>query len=260
MEPVIRLENVYKSFGDKHVLQGVSLEIYKGETFVILGPSGCGKSVTLKIITGLLEPDAGEVFVDGRDILRIKEPELNEIRRQMGMLFQNAALFDSLTVAENVGFGLNQMGTMDPEEIARRVSRNLELVGLSGIEEIMPSELSGGMRKRVGLARAIALHPRLIIYDEPTTGLDPIVATEIDQLVVKLQRELNATSVVITHDLNSAFRVADRMGLHFDGKIWEISDPDTFRNSKNPFVQRFLKGEPEIKDNHRIYEFKGRFV
>jgi len=260
MEPIIELENVYKSFGDKHVLQGISLKIYEGETFVILGPSGCGKSVTLKIITGLLEPDAGEVSVAGKDVLRIKEKELNEIRRNMGMLFQNAALFDSLTVGENVSFGLDQLGTYSRDEVEEIVSRNLERVGLGGIEKKMPSELSGGMRKRVGLARAIALHPKIIIYDEPTTGLDPIVATEIDQLVVKLQKELKATSVVITHDLNSAFRVADRMGLHFDGKIWEISDPQTFRNSKNPFVQRFLKGEPEYKPSNQVYEFKGQFI
>lgn len=259
MNTIIKLENVYKSFGDKHVLQGISLEIYEGETFVILGPSGCGKSVTLKIITGLLKPDAGDVTVAGKNLTLIREPELNKIRRNMGMLFQNAALFDSLTVGENISFGLDQSGTYSREDVAEIISKNLDLVGLGGIENKMPSELSGGMRKRVGLARAIALHPKIIIYDEPTTGLDPIVATEIDQLVVKLQAELKATSVVITHDLNSAFRVADRMALHYDGRLLEVADPWTFRNTTNPIVQRFLRGESENKSKSDQYAFKGQF-
>ena len=171
MNTIIKLENVYKSFGDKHVLQGISLEIYEGETFVILGPSGCGKSVTLKIITGLLKPDAGDVTVAGKNLTLIREPELNKIRRNMGMLFQNAALFDSLTVGENISFGLDQSGTYSREDVAEIISKNLDLVGLGGIENKMPSELSGGMRKRVGLARAIALHPKIII-DRKSTRLN----------------------------------------------------------------------------------------
>ncbi len=245
MKPIIELIDIYKSFGDKHVLQGISFKIFKGETFVVLGPSGCGKSVTLKIMTGLLIPDAGQILVQHENITECSEARLNEIRRNMGMLFQNAALFDSLTVGENVAFTLRQDMQFSEADIQERVRSNLSRVGLPDTENKMPSELSGGMRKRVGLARAIALRPKMIFYDEPTTGLDPIVATEIDQLVVKLQKELQVTSVVITHDLKSAFRVADRVALHYDGKLWEISTPEEFQESPNPMVQQFIKGEAE---------------
>lgn len=248
METIIELKNVYKSFGDKHVLQGLNLEIYAGETFVVLGPSGCGKSVTLKIITGLLAPDAGQVFVNGRLLNQMNQKEINEIRKDYGMLFQNAALFDSLTVGENVGFGLKQHTHKSQEEIEEISEKMLEMVGLPNISDKMPSELSGGMRKRVGLARAIALSPKIIFYDEPTTGLDPIMSTEIDHLVLKLQKELKVTSVVITHDMRSAFRIANRVGMHFEGKLWEVGNKEDFLNSKNPFVQRFIKGVPESMD------------
>jgi phospholipid/cholesterol/gamma-HCH transport system ATP-binding protein len=243
MEPIIELIDIYKSFGDKHVLQGINFKIFEGETFVVLGPSGCGKSVTLKIMTGLLTPDAGQCMVQHENITECSEAKLNEIRKNMGMLFQNAALFDSLTVGENVAFSLRQDATFSEAEVQDRIRSNLARVGLPGTEDKMPSELSGGMRKRVGLARAIVRHPRIIFYDEPTTGLDPIVATEIDQLVVKLQKDLQVTSVVITHDLKSAFRVADRVALHYDGKLWEIATPEEFQESVNPMVQQFIKGE-----------------
>ena len=248
-KPIITLSNVYKSFGDKHVLQGLDLTIFEGETFVILGPSGCGKSVSLKIITGLLKPDAGNIFVKDQCINSMNERELNSVRMDFGMLFQNAALFDSLTVGENVSFGLKEHANYSKEEIQEIVNEKLNMVGLPGISSKMPSELSGGMRKRVGLARAIALKPKIIFYDEPTTGLDPIMSTEIDMLVLKLQKELKVTSVVITHDMKSAFRIADRVGLHYDGKIWEVSTPEEFQLSQNPFVQKFIKGEPQELDH-----------
>ena len=244
-KPVIRMNNVYKSFGDKHVLQGLDLTIYDGETFVILGPSGCGKSVSLKIVTGLLKPDAGNVYVRDQCITSMNERQLNSIRMEFGMLFQNAALFDSLTVGENVSFGLKEHGNYSQNQINKIIEEKLDMVGLPGIASKMPSELSGGMRKRVGLARAIALKPKIIFYDEPTTGLDPIMSTEIDMLVLKLQKELKVTSVVITHDMKSAFRIADRVGLHYTGKLWEVSTPEEFQLSKNPFVQKFIKGDPQ---------------
>lgn len=245
MKPIIELKNVYKSFGDKHVLQGLNLDIFPGETFVILGPSGCGKSVTLKIVTGLLSPDAGQVFVNGKQLTQMDQREINELSKDYGMLFQNSALFDSLTVGENVGFGLKQHTDKSEEEIREISEKMLEMVGLPNISSKLPSELSGGMRKRVGLARAIALKPKIIFYDEPTTGLDPIMSTEIDHLVLKLQKELKVTSVVITHDMRSAFRIADRVGMHFEGKLWEVGTKEDFLNSKNPFVQRFIKGLPD---------------
>ena len=244
-KPIIELRNVYKSFGNKHVLQGLNLTVYEGETFVILGPSGCGKSVSLKIITGLLRPDAGIITVKGQCINTMNLAELNQARMDFGMLFQNAALFDSLTVGENIAFSLKEHGSFSDAEIKSIINEKLRMVGLPGIANKMPSELSGGMRKRIGLARAIALQPKIIFYDEPTTGLDPIMSTEIDLLVTKLQRELKVTSVVITHDMKSAFRIADRVGLHYQGKIWEVSTPEKFKLSKNPFVQQFIKGEPE---------------
>lgn len=243
--PIIELKNVYKSFGNKHVLQGLDLTIYEGETFVILGPSGCGKSVSLKVITGLLRPDAGLITVKGQCINTMNQAELNQARMDFGMLFQNAALFDSLTVGENIAFSLKEHGSFSPDEIKSIINEKLSMVGLPGIADKMPSELSGGMRKRIGLARAIALKPKIIFYDEPTTGLDPIMSTEIDLLVLKLQRELKVTSVVITHDMKSAFRIADRVGLHYQGKIWEVSTPEEFKLSQNPFVQQFIKGEPD---------------
>lgn len=242
--PIIEMNNVYKSFGNKHVLQGLNLTIFEGETFVILGPSGCGKSVSLKIITGLLKPDAGTIFVRGACISAMNQSELNNARMEFGMLFQNSALFDSLTVGENIAFSLKEHGKFNASYIKTTVDEKLKMVGLPGIANKMPSELSGGMRKRVGLARAIALKPKIIFYDEPTTGLDPIMSTEIDLLVLKLQKELKVTSVVITHDMKSAFRIADRVGLHYKGKIWEVSTPEQFKLSRNPFVQQFIKGEP----------------
>lgn len=241
---IIQLCQVYKSFGDKHVLKGLNLDVCEGENFVIIGPSGCGKSVTIKLISGLLTADAGKICYYNQDISQLNHRQLAKIRRKIGMLFQNAALFDSLSVGENVAFGLRRQ-KISEEEIQERVKEALASVGLEGTADKMPSELSGGMRKRAGLARAIVLKPAVIFYDEPTTGLDPIMSSEIDHLILKMQKELNCTSIIITHDLNSAFRVANRIGLHWDGKIWETNTPDNFVVSESPLVKQFLHGKKE---------------
>jgi phospholipid/cholesterol/gamma-HCH transport system ATP-binding protein len=244
-DSAISMEKVFKSFGDKHVLRGLNLEVKRGETFVILGPSGCGKSVTLKLITGLLKPDAGEIYINGLRTTRFKESDYSDLRQKFGFLFQNAALFDSMTVAENIAFGLRKQEKHSELEIQNLVEKNLRLVGLPGIQSKMPSELSGGMRKRVGLARAIAIEPEFMFYDEPTTGLDPIMSAEIDQLVLNLKDKLQTTSIVITHDLKSAFHIADRVALHYDGKLWETSTPEEFKQSVNPMVRQFIEGNHE---------------
>ncbi|PCJ20433.1 MAG: ABC transporter ATP-binding protein [Candidatus Cloacimonadota bacterium] len=239
---MIKLHNIYKSFEEKHVLQGFNLEVLSGETFVILGPSGCGKSVALKIITGLLKADCGKVEIFGQDVSNFQEKDWSKIRRNFGFLFQNSALFDSLNVEDNIAFSLRQSFDYSDEEIKECIIKNLKLIGLPGIEKKMPSELSGGMKKRVGLARAIALNPKVIFYDEPTTGLDPIRASGIDNLINKLKEKLNITSLVITHDLKSAFSIADRIGLHYNGKIQNICTADEFQKSTNSMVQQFLSG------------------
>lgn len=239
---MIKVDNVYKSFGDKDVLKGVMLEIKKGESMVIIGGSGSGKSVLLKHIIGLLKPDKGRVFIDNTDITGLNERQLYAVRRRFGMLFQGAALFDSLTVWENVAFALLRQKVVSEEEAKQIASEKLKLVGLKGIEDLMPSELSGGMKKRVGLARAIAHNPEIILYDEPTTGLDPIMADAINELIIGLQRKLNVTSVTITHDMTSAYKIADRIAMLYDGKIIEIGTPDEIRNTDNPVVRQFVTG------------------
>ncbi len=239
---MIKVDNVYKSFGLKDVLKGVELEIKKGESMVIIGGSGSGKSVLLKHIIGLLKPDKGKVFIDNTDITRLNERQLYAVRRRFGMLFQGAALFDSLTVWENVAFALLRQKVVSEEEAKQIASEKLKLVGLKGIEDLMPSELSGGMKKRVGLARAIAHNPEIILYDEPTTGLDPIMADAINELIIGLQRKLNVTSVTITHDMTSAYKIADRIAMLYDGKIIEIGTPEEIRNTDNPIVRQFVTG------------------
>lgn len=241
----IEMRGVDKAFGDLKVLTGFDLFVEKGETFTILGPSGCGKSVTLKIVMGLLVPEAGIVKVDGLDVVGRTEAELVPIRRKLGMVFQAGALFDSLTVEENVGFGLERHTDLPPEERRRIVEEKLGLVGLKGILDKMPSELSGGMRKRVSLARAIALQPEILLWDEPTTGLDPVMTSEIDRLVTEMGEKLGVTSVVVTHDMNSAFRVSDRIGVHYQGRLVEVGSPDAIKASVNPFVQQFIHGRLE---------------
>ena len=240
---MIIISNLHKKFGTKEVLRGVNLKIYDGESLVILGPSGCGKSVLLKHIIGLMRPEDGQVLFDGEDITQFSQKRIDQLRMRMGMLFQSAALFDSLTVEENVAFGLRKHTDLSSTAIHHIASEKLELVGLPGTNNLMPSELSGGMRKRVGLARAIAMDPEIILYDEPTTGLDPIMTCQIDELHLSLKRKLGVTSIVVTHDLNSAYRIADRLALHHGGQIVAIGTKEEIINSPNPLVQQFIRGE-----------------
>ncbi len=239
---IIRFKDVHIEFEDNKVLTGLDLDIVRGETLVILGRSGCGKSVTLKILLGLLRPDRGNVYVDDIEITEQSERDLVPLRKKMGMLFQGSALFDSLSVGENVGFALHEHSNKSYEEIETIVNKNLDFVDLSGTARLMPAELSGGMRKRVALARAMAYQPYILLYDEPTTGLDPITATTINELIRKTQKEYGVTSIVVTHELESGFSVADRVAVISDGKIIEIGSIDEIKNSPNQFVQRFLAG------------------
>ena len=240
---MIIISNLHKRFGSKKVLTGINLKIYDGESLIILGPSGCGKSVLLKHIIGLMKPDEGQVLIDGEDITKFKPKQLDALRLRMGMLFQSAALFDSLNVEDNIAFALKRHTSLSKRAIHHLVSEKLEMVGLPGTNYLMPSELSGGMRKRVGLARAIAMEPEMILYDEPTTGLDPIMTSAIDELHLSLKKRLGITSIVVTHDLKSAYRTCDRIALHFGGQIVEIGTKDEIINSPNPVVQQFIRGE-----------------
>ncbi|MBI5756496.1 MAG: ABC transporter ATP-binding protein [Nitrospirae bacterium] len=239
---VIEIVNLHKAFNKKHVLQGVDLQIERGETMVVIGGSGSGKSVLIKHVIGLLSPDEGSIVVDGVDISHLRENDMNELRKRYGMLFQGAALFDSLTVWENVGFSLMQHTTLSKEEIKEKAKQKLEMVGLKGVEELMPSELSGGMRKRVGLARAIAMEPQIILYDEPTTGLDPIMADAINDLIIEMKKRLNVTSIAITHDMVSAYKIADKIAMLYEGRIQEVGTPDEIKRSVNPIVRQFITG------------------
>jgi len=240
--PIIRLVGVHKSFGPQRVLDGVDLDIHPGETTVIMGPSGCGKSVMLKHIVGLLRPDAGEVHFDGRRIDQLKERDLIPIRLQIGLLFQMSALFDSMTVADNIAFPLVEHTTLSATERRDRVARALETVDLAGAEEKLPSQLSGGQRKRVGLARAIVLSPRVVLYDEPTTGLDPIRSDGINNLVIKLRESMGVTSLVVTHDLVSARKVADRVVMLLGGRIAADGVYDDLEHHPDERVRHFVTG------------------
>ncbi|MBM3263973.1 MAG: ABC transporter ATP-binding protein [candidate division Zixibacteria bacterium] len=241
---MIEIIHLKKSFG-KPVLVDVNLTIEHGETMVIIGRSGCGKSVLLKHIIGLIHPDEGTLLVDGQDVTRLKGNALDTLRKRFGMLFQAAALFDSMTVGENVGLGLSIHSGKSPEEIEEQVRRCLKMVGLSGIEALKPAELSGGMRKRVGLARAIAMNPEYILYDEPTTGLDPIMADIINHLILHMKNELAVTSIAVTHDMVSAYKIADRIAMLHDGKIHIVGTPEEIRSSDDPLVQQFILGKSE---------------
>ncbi len=244
---MIKLIRVSKSFGEQKVLDKLDLTIEKGKTTVIVGRSGVGKSVLLKHMIGLIEPDEGSVIVDDVDITKLGLKELNKIRRKFGMLFQEAALFDSLNVFENVAFPLREHTRLSEEEIEKRVTEKLHLVGLEeDVKEKFPSELSGGMKKRVGLARAIALDPEILLFDEPTTGLDPIMAATIDSLIINAHKTLNLTCVVISHDIPSAFRIAHKICMLHDGKIIFEGSVDEFENSDNEIVQKFLRAQPEV--------------
>jgi len=242
---MIAIRNLKKRLGGKQVLDGVDLEVRSGECVVVIGPSGTGKSVLLKHILGLMMPDQGSIEVNGEEIVGRKERELNQIRKKFGMVFQGAALFDSMTVGENVALGLREHTDLDEQAIERRVVERLEWVGLKQVEQMKPASLSGGMRKRVGLARAIAMDPEFILYDEPTTGLDPIMSDAIDRLMRDLQRRMNVTSIVVTHDLGSAFKVGDRIAMLLGGKIIFNGSPDEVRQTRHPVVRQFIEGSSE---------------
>ncbi len=243
---MIEIRNLRKVFGSKQVLNGFSLTVQEGETLSIIGPSGAGKSVFLKTVIGLIEPDAGEVWVDGRNVNALPRDDLYELRRRVGYVFQFAALFDSMTIRENVAMGLRRIKTMSEAEIQSRVSASLYLVDLEGAESRYPSELSGGMRKRAGLARAIATQPKYLLYDEPTSGLDPVTTTTIDELVIRMSEELNVTAVVVTHDMVSAYRISDRIAMLHDGGIRLVGTPDDLRTTDDPIVKGFVEGRPEL--------------
>ncbi|MCC5831478.1 MAG: ABC transporter ATP-binding protein [Chlamydiales bacterium] len=238
---MIEVKELWKSFNGNAVLKGLNLSVEAGETVVILGRSGCGKSVLLRHILGLEKPDKGSVEVDGLPISRLKEGELYRAIHEMGMLFQASALFDSLTVGENTAFYLNQHNRHTKKEVEELVAESLAMVGLEGKQDAMPGDLSGGMRKRAALARLIVYRPKILLYDEPTTGLDPITAMQINELIVKTQKELNATSIVVTHDICSAFYVADRIALNHEGKIAYIAKKEEFTKIDDPILQTFLK-------------------
>lgn len=241
---MIKIVDLHKSFGGNKVLNGVNLEILDGEIMVIMGGSGAGKTVLIKHIIGLLKPERGKIFIDDLEVTSLKGEELFKLVRLFGMVFQGAALFDSMTVEENIKFGLERLG-LPPDEIERRVRDSLERVDLPRIEKLLPSQLSGGMKKRVGLARAIALRPKILLYDEPTTGVDPIRADSINKLILRMRDSLGVTSVIITHDIVSAFSIADRIAMLHDGRIIEVGTPEQIRKSPNPIVQQFIKGESE---------------
>jgi phospholipid/cholesterol/gamma-HCH transport system ATP-binding protein len=250
-EVLIRFEHVRKAFGPKAIFNDLSLDIRRGEVMTVMGPSGCGKSVTLKMLIGLIPADGGKIKFDGDEVTEMKENELAEVRRRIAYLFQGAALFDSFTVGENVAYGLREQfwNTMTEEEIQSRVSQSLELVGLPGIQAMRPSDLSGGMKKRVGLARTLALHPEVILYDEPTTGLDPINTDRINKLILGIRDALGLTSVVVTHDMGTAFGVSDRMAMLNRGRVVLAGTPDDFKKTQDTFVRQFVEGRaPEGED------------
>lgn len=239
---MIKVAQLHKSFADNHVLRGVNLEILDAETITIIGGSGCGKSVLIKNIIGILKPDYGLIYVDNTEISKLKEKKLFKVQEKFGYLFQGAALFDSLTVNENVGFGLRNMSNLSDEQINKRARECLAVVGLKGIDDLKPAEISGGMKKRVGLARAIAHEPKYILYDEPTTGLDPIMADVINDLILQLQKKLGVTSIVVTHDMKSAYKVSNRIAMLYNGKIVGLGTPDEIKNMDNPVIRQFIEG------------------
>jgi phospholipid/cholesterol/gamma-HCH transport system ATP-binding protein len=244
-EPTVELVQVYKSFGQKEVLRGLDLTVLRGETLAVIGQSGVGKSVILKLIMGLLKPDRGVVLVDGEDINGAGEESLYRIRKKFGFLFQGAALLDSLTVGENVGLGLAEHSSASRDEIRRIVSIKLGMVGLKGVEDHLPADLSGGMKKRAGLARAIAMDPEIILYDEPTTGLDPITSDSINKLIIDLKNRLAITSVVVTHDMSCVRKVANRVAMIHDGRIVYIGTISDLDTTDNPVVRQFVEGNAE---------------
>jgi len=240
---MIEIINLCKSFGDHKVLDNLNLTINTGETTVIIGRSGCGKSVLLKHIIGVMRPDYGQIFIDGKDITRLNTKQLKETRMKFGMLFQGSALFDSLSVWENVGFNMLEHTTKTKSDVMDRVRECLNLVGLKGVEDVKPAELSGGMRKRVGLARAICMKPEIILYDEPTTGVDPIMGDAVNNLILSLHDKLKVTSIAVTHDMTSAYKIADKIAMLYEGKIITVGTPEEIKNTGDPVVKQFINGE-----------------
>jgi phospholipid/cholesterol/gamma-HCH transport system ATP-binding protein len=249
---MIELKNVYKAFGPKKVLEGFSLVVPEGQTMVIIGFSGTGKSVAIKHIVGLLEPDEGEVWVDGQRVDQLSRKDLYQLRRKIGYVFQFAALFDSMTVGENVAMGLRKQGELTEKEIMVRVDEALDLVDLPGVNARMPAELSGGMRKRVGIARAIALQPKYILYDEPTTGLDPVTSATIDALMVRMREQLHVTGIVITHDMRSAYTVGTRIAMLYEGTVRAVGTIDEIQHSSDPIVRQFIEGRATLEGTARL--------
>lgn len=239
---MIEIINLSKSFNNHNVLNQLNLKIEHGTTCVIIGRSGCGKSVLLKHIIGLLRPDDGKILIDGREIEKLTTPELNKLRMKISMVFQGGALFDSMTVGENVGFGLIEHTSIGRKELMERIEESLSLVDLSGVANLMPSELSGGMKKRVALARAICIRPEIILYDEPTTGVDPITADSINELIRSLHDKLKVTSVVVTHDMTSAYKIADRVAMLYQGRIIAEGSPKEIQSTSHPVVYQFING------------------
>ncbi len=245
MTPYIRIRNLRQSFGSQEVLRGIDLDIYRGETLVILGPSGCGKSVMVKHLPGLMQPTAGEIWIGDQEITRLREREMGPVRHQIGMMFQGGALFDSMTVFDNVAFPLREESDCGEEEIRTRVSQALEIVKLGSHAEKFPSDISGGMRKRVALARAVVDMPSCIIYDEPHAGLDPMTADTIDRLIKKLQQEQGITNVVITHEIRSVFRIADRVVFMKDGLVYWTGSPSELENTQDSYLRDFIDGNAQ---------------
>lgn len=241
----IELKNLHKRFGSLEVLGGFTLEVEEGETLSIIGASGAGKSVTLKHIVGLIEPDQGEVWVDGQHVGELPLEDLYELRRKVGYVFQFAALFDSMTIYENVAMGLRRVGLGD-DEISNRVTAALYMVDLEGKENSLPDELSGGQQKRAGIARAVAFQPKYLLYDEPTTGLDPVTITVIDRLIQRMADELGVTGIVVTHDMDSAYRISDRIAMLHEGRVRTVGTPQEIRDSEDPVVKGFIEGKPEL--------------
>jgi phospholipid/cholesterol/gamma-HCH transport system ATP-binding protein len=246
---MIQLKNVYKAFGPKEILRGFTLDVPDKETMVIIGYSGTGKSVAIKHVVGLLQPDQGEVWVDGRRVDTLPRRELYALRAKIGYVFQFAALFDSLTIGENVAMGLRKQGTLTEGEVRSRVAEALDLVDLPGVEARFPAELSGGMRKRVGIARSIALRPKYLLYDEPTTGLDPVTSATIDQLMVRMRERLGVTGVVITHDMRSAYTVGTRIAMLYEGRVRWQGTIDEIHRTADPIVRQFIEGKPTPDDD-----------
>jgi len=240
---LIELVDIRKSFGEKQVLRGLTLSVLQGETLVVLGRSGCGKSVLLKLILGLMRQDSGKIIIDERDTSQISEEGMTEVRKKFGMLFQGGALFDSLTVGENVAYPLREHTKMERVEVERKVAKKLALVEMEGTADLMPSDLSGGMKKRVALARALALEPEYILYDEPTTGLDPITAERINRLIRRMQTKFGVTSVVVTHEIHNAYMVADRLAMIHEGRILTSGTVEEIKKVEIPFVREFISNQ-----------------